>query len=209
MNSARKAICAWNEYKPHCARRPKRQHAATANRLVVLSGNEPGQTKPPEFSLSEFRLPENLSLEVPARLFRQQPDILASEANCRQTVLDALKAVADILVALEQDANEVSAMNDAFSAVEAQHALVEAKYYLGSASTLDIPDISLEKEAYREKRLSSGAKQLVDTALLFQALGGQFAANQNRRNHPGAHRDEPDRRKTRCNEHRTKKKRHT
>ncbi len=225
----------------------QRQRDATANRLVVLSGNEPGQTSPPEFSLSEFRLPENLPLEVPARLVRKRPDILASEcmmrsanadygatiaasypritlstdigsqalslgslfgsgsliwgiagsitqslfnaghdaeekaalaefdlaaANYRQTVLDALKEVADILVALEQDANEVSAMNDAFSAAEAQHAIVEAKHRLGSASKLDILDISLEKEAYREKRLSSGAKQLVDSALLFQAMGG-------------------------------------
>jgi NodT family efflux transporter outer membrane factor (OMF) lipoprotein len=52
-----------------------------ADALAVLSGRAPAQGPVHEFDISEFALPMELPLTLPAQLARQRPDILASEAQ--------------------------------------------------------------------------------------------------------------------------------
>jgi NodT family efflux transporter outer membrane factor (OMF) lipoprotein len=49
--------------------------------LAVLTGHAPAQWPVHEFDISEFALPAELPLSLPAQLVRQRPDILAAEAQ--------------------------------------------------------------------------------------------------------------------------------
>lgn len=49
--------------------------------VAILAGHFPANWRPPEFSLDDFTLPENLPLSLPSRLVRQRPDILAAQAQ--------------------------------------------------------------------------------------------------------------------------------
>ncbi|MFI5398526.1 MAG: efflux transporter outer membrane subunit [Candidatus Binatia bacterium] len=61
---------------------PLRQQLSVARHaLSVLVGQFPGQWSPPDFELTEFKLPEELPISLPSELARQRPDILAAEAQ--------------------------------------------------------------------------------------------------------------------------------
>jgi NodT family efflux transporter outer membrane factor (OMF) lipoprotein len=64
--------------------------------LAVLTGHAPAQWSVHDFDISEFTLPGELPLTLPARLARQRPDILASEAQ-----LHAASAAIGVAVAQE------------------------------------------------------------------------------------------------------------
>jgi NodT family efflux transporter outer membrane factor (OMF) lipoprotein len=64
--------------------------------LAVLTGHAPAQWPVHDFDVSEFALPGELPLTLPARLARQRPDILASEAQ-----LHAASAAIGVAVAQE------------------------------------------------------------------------------------------------------------
>lgn len=64
--------------------------------LAVLTGHAPAQWRVHDFDISEFTLPGELPLTLPARLARQRPDILASEAQ-----LHAASAAIGVAVAEE------------------------------------------------------------------------------------------------------------
>jgi NodT family efflux transporter outer membrane factor (OMF) lipoprotein len=64
--------------------------------LAVLTGHAPAQWTVHDFDISEFTLPGELPLTLPARLARQRPDILASEAQ-----LHAASAAIGVAVAQE------------------------------------------------------------------------------------------------------------
>ncbi|MEJ2695414.1 MAG: efflux transporter outer membrane subunit [Candidatus Sulfobium sp.] len=53
--------------------------AQTRHLLAALSGGMPGDAVLPEFTLGEFRLPQELPVSLPSLLVRQRPDIRASE----------------------------------------------------------------------------------------------------------------------------------
>lgn len=93
-------------------------------------------------------------------------------ANYRQTVLEALKEVADRLAAIEADSREVAALQQADAALVEQHVITDSKHRLGAASTLELLDVSLEKEVSSSALLTGRSMRLADAALLFQALGG-------------------------------------
>ncbi|WP_245153451.1 efflux transporter outer membrane subunit [Chlorobaculum sp. 24CR] len=93
-------------------------------------------------------------------------------ANYRQTVLEALKEVADRLAAIEADSRELSAWLDADTLLAEQYAIIVSKHRLGAASTLELLDVSLEKEVSSSALLTGRSRRLADAALLFQALGG-------------------------------------
>ncbi len=52
----------------------------TRHLLATLSGQMPASDDVPDFTLSDFSLPENLPLVVPSQLVRVRPDIQAAEA---------------------------------------------------------------------------------------------------------------------------------
>ena len=51
------------------------------HQLTLLAGKLPGDPSVPEFSLSDFTLPEQLPVSLPSQLVRQRPDILAADAQ--------------------------------------------------------------------------------------------------------------------------------
>ena len=57
------------------------QWSVARHALAVLTGQQPGVWMPPDFDLSDFRLPAQFPLVVPSALVHQRPDILAAEAD--------------------------------------------------------------------------------------------------------------------------------
>ena len=96
----------------------------------------------------------------------------ASAARYEQTVLEAFGQVADVLQALEHDAEQVTAITQSGAAEAARAQLLRTARELGSGGILPL------LEATRRQRLAeldldrARAQQLQDTVRLFVALGG-------------------------------------
>jgi NodT family efflux transporter outer membrane factor (OMF) lipoprotein len=90
----------------------------------------------------------------------------------RSTVLTAFQNVADTLAAIEQDAETLKAAAAASDAAKVTLDLSERQWRAGYASYLSL--LSAE-QAYQQTRIAlvqAQASRFVDTAVLFQALGG-------------------------------------
>jgi NodT family efflux transporter outer membrane factor (OMF) lipoprotein len=59
----------------------RQQLSAAQHALAVLSGRTPGEWQPPQFSLSELKIPQQLPLSLPSELAHRRPDVLAAEAQ--------------------------------------------------------------------------------------------------------------------------------
>jgi len=95
-----------------------------------------------------------------------------ASAQYRQTVLQAFQNVADVLRALEADANALKAQSDAAASARDLLELTQKQFQLGSVSYLSL--LNAER-AYQQTRISlvqAQAARFSDTAALFQALGG-------------------------------------
>jgi NodT family efflux transporter outer membrane factor (OMF) lipoprotein len=93
-------------------------------------------------------------------------------AQYRATVLQAFQSVADVLRALEEDANTLKAQADAEAAARDTLDLTQTQFKLGAVSYLSL--LNAERQ-YQEARISlvqAQAARFADTAALFQALGG-------------------------------------
>ncbi len=93
-------------------------------------------------------------------------------AEYRGTVLKAFQDVADVLQALERDAEALQAQHEAEQAAAASLELAQKQYQVGSASFLTL--LNAER-AYQQARIAlvqAQAARYADTAALFQALGG-------------------------------------
>ncbi len=93
-------------------------------------------------------------------------------AQYRATVLQAFQSVADVLRALEEDANTLKAQADAEAAARDTLDLTQTQFKLGAVSYLSL--LNAER-AYQEARISlvqAQAARFADTAALLQALGG-------------------------------------
>ena len=96
----------------------------------------------------------------------------ASKAVYRQTVLSAFEQVADLLRALESDAEALDAQDRSLDAAEQGLNLVKANYQAGLANYLQIITAT---DLYQQARigvLQARAQRLQDTVALFVALGG-------------------------------------
>jgi len=93
-------------------------------------------------------------------------------ANYRQTVLSAFAQVADILRALEHDAEAVRAQSQALIAAEEALALIQANYEAGTINYLQV--LIADGQYYQAKigYLQAQALRLQDTVALFVAIGG-------------------------------------
>lgn len=124
----------------------------------------------------------NLGAEVGAPLFhggtlqaRQQAAIEGynqSRANYRQIVLTALAQVADVLRALEHDAETLEAQVKALDAAEEGLSLLNASYEGGTANYLQV--LIATGQYYQAKigYVQAKAQRLQDTVALYVALGG-------------------------------------
>jgi outer membrane protein TolC len=87
-------------------------------------------------------------------------------------VLTAFQNVADTLAALEHDAQTLKATSEATAAAKASLDLSQLQYKDGYAGYLVVLNAD---QAYQQARLSlvqAEADRFIDTAALFQALGG-------------------------------------
>lgn len=95
-----------------------------------------------------------------------------AEAQYRGTVLQAFQDVADVLRALELDAESLKAQADAESAANASLDLARERFRLGASSYLALLNAERQHQQARIGRIEAQAARLSDTAALFQALGG-------------------------------------
>lgn len=93
-------------------------------------------------------------------------------ANYRQTVLLALRNVADVLRALDNDAQILSAQAAADTAAQASLDLMRQQYKLGGVNYLQLLGAEQQAQQTRINLLAAQAQRLTDTAALYQAMGG-------------------------------------
>ncbi|MBF0563980.1 MAG: efflux transporter outer membrane subunit [Nitrospirae bacterium] len=95
-----------------------------------------------------------------------------AEAQYRDTVLHAFQNVADVLRALDEDAKLLKAQADAESTARDTLDITRKQFKVGAVSYLSL---LVAERQYQQTRLSlvqAGEARLIDTAALFQALGG-------------------------------------
>jgi outer membrane protein TolC len=96
----------------------------------------------------------------------------ASAATYEQTVLEAFGQVADLLEALDHDAQELAAETQAEQAAQSSLDLSRASYAEGEAGIIQVLDA---QRAYQQARLGvvkAIVQRYMDTVRLFVALGG-------------------------------------
>ncbi len=96
----------------------------------------------------------------------------AAAANYRDTVLQGLRQVADVLRALDHDAQALQAQTAADASAQRSLRLVERQYALGTASATQLLIAQQQAQQARIGVTAAQAARLADTALLYQALGG-------------------------------------
>jgi NodT family efflux transporter outer membrane factor (OMF) lipoprotein len=96
----------------------------------------------------------------------------ASAANYEQTVLAAFGQVADLLEALDHDAELLDAQAAAEDAARSNLELARASYREGNAGVLQVLDAERLYEQARLGFVRAQAQRYVDTVQLFLALGG-------------------------------------
>jgi len=93
-------------------------------------------------------------------------------AQYRETILQAFRNVADVLRALEYDADALEAQAEAERSARASLTLAQTQYRLGAVSYLTLLNAQRQHEQARIGLVQAHALRLADTAALFQALGG-------------------------------------
>jgi len=96
----------------------------------------------------------------------------ASLANYEQTVLNAFRQVADVLAALEHDAQASEAQQRALEVAESSLALTRESYSAGNTGVLQILDAERQVQRARIGVARARAQRMQDTAELVVALGG-------------------------------------
>jgi len=97
-------------------------------------------------------------------------------AHYQQTVLDALRSVADALRQLDGDAQTLQAQAAAESSARQTLDLVQLQYGLGAASYVQLLIAQQQVQRARIDLIAAQASRLADTAALYQAMGGGVLA---------------------------------
>ena len=96
----------------------------------------------------------------------------AAAANYQSVVLEALRNVADVLRALEHDAQTLAALATADIAAQGSRESMQRQYALGAASYVQRLTAQQQAQQNRINLIAAQAQRLVDSAALYQALGG-------------------------------------
>jgi NodT family efflux transporter outer membrane factor (OMF) lipoprotein len=96
----------------------------------------------------------------------------AAAANYRVTVLQAFRNVADALQQLDSDAQTLQAQASANMSAQAALSLVEQQFKLGSVSYLQLLTSQQQAQQTHIALATAQAQRLIDTAALYQAMGG-------------------------------------
>ena len=101
-----------------------------------------------------------------------EASLQAAGANYQQTVLEALRNVADTLRQLDNDAQALQAQAAADTSAQASLDLVGQQYRLGAASYLQLLTAQQQAQQTRIGLIAAQAARLADSAALYQAMGG-------------------------------------
>lgn len=96
----------------------------------------------------------------------------AAAANYRQSVLNALRDVADVLSALDHDRQLLSSCAGADSVAQEQLHITGSRYTLGAASYLELVQAQADAEQFRLELIAAQARRLSDTVAFYQSMGG-------------------------------------
>ncbi len=100
-----------------------------------------------------------------------------SAANYQQVVLDAFAQVADLLDALDHDAEQLDASSHAEATARSALDLARASYAEGNAGILQVLDAQRSYQQSRLGYIKATADRYADTAQLILALGGSNPAS--------------------------------
>ncbi len=96
----------------------------------------------------------------------------SAAAQYRTTVLQAFQNVADVLRALETDANALKARAEAEASARELLDMAQKQFQLGAVSYLSLLNAQREEQVARIGLIQTQALRFTDTAALLQALGG-------------------------------------
>jgi NodT family efflux transporter outer membrane factor (OMF) lipoprotein len=166
-------------------------HAATAAVGVATSGLYPQITLAAAAGQQSLQLTHlfdnsstawNLAAGLSAPLFdggtrraqrRAALDAMqAALAHYQQTVLRSFGQVADVLTALDHDAEQLAAQKNALDSAEASLNLSRQSYSFGNSGVLQVLDAGRLYQQARLGYLRAQAQRYQDTVQLFLALGG-------------------------------------
>lgn len=99
-------------------------------------------------------------------------ELRASAADYQEVVLEAFGQVADVLDALQHDADLVSAQSNALKAARTSVELARESYSAGGTGILQVLDAQRQRLTAQLGMLRAEAQQYSDTTQLFLALGG-------------------------------------
>jgi NodT family efflux transporter outer membrane factor (OMF) lipoprotein len=103
----------------------------------------------------------------------------ASLADYRNTVVKSLGQVADVLQAINHDAEQASAQDHALNAAEASLRLARAGYQAGEIDVLQVLDAERAYQRALLGQIGAQTAQCLDTAQLSVALGGTHFPSSN------------------------------
>jgi len=95
-----------------------------------------------------------------------------ADAQYRATVLLAFQNVADVLRALDADAQTLKAQSTAEAAAAETFDLTQKQFQLGAVNYLSLLNAERQHQEARINLVAAQAARFADTAALFQALGG-------------------------------------
>lgn len=110
--------------------------------------------------------------ELRAKKRAAQAAFEQSQANYRETVLQAFRDVADSLLALEMDGRTLKLERDAAAAAEISYQLASRQYEAGAASYLELLNASQQYQQSTITLARAEAARFADSAALIHALGG-------------------------------------
>ncbi len=90
----------------------------------------------------------------------------------QQTVLQAFREVADVLRAIEHDAQALQAESEAAAQAEGAYQIASQRYAAGGISQVALLDAQRQQLQTALDRIAYQASRYSDSATLFQALGG-------------------------------------
>ncbi|RFC32250.1 MAG: efflux transporter, outer membrane factor (OMF) lipoprotein, NodT family [Candidatus Nitrotoga sp. SPKER] len=100
----------------------------------------------------------------------------AAAANYRQTVLQALRNVADVLRTLDNDAQILQAQAAADASAQASLNLIQQQFLLGGVNYLQLLTAQQQAQQTQINLIAAQVQRLTDTAALYQAMGGGWIA---------------------------------
>jgi NodT family efflux transporter outer membrane factor (OMF) lipoprotein len=95
-----------------------------------------------------------------------------AQADYRQTVVNAYAQVADVLSALDHDAQALAAQNEALDTAREALKLVQANYQAGLIGYVDVLVANTQLQQAQINRVAALAQRFQDTTALYLALGG-------------------------------------